>query len=308
MPFIKRYRTKAILYTVLDQDDTYQKYVSVNWPDIKVLYNSAQFWSFAYLWPQVVPAELKPELQGKWFTKNIKFNHGPLLSWYFLWGDGQKIAGDPEDIQGDTLSANVRKFGVGKYDFISEGDSPAFLYLVNVGLGSINDASYGGWGGRMVQSKTNPNRWEDGKTVTDYDPYTNKQDDAYPQTRWIPALQNDFAARAAWCVKSYAAANHPPVVKLLMAANISAKAKSKIELRGTATDPDKERVSYKWWQYKEAGSFAGDVEIERPASATASFIVPAEAKKGDTIHIILAVTDTGKPALTRYRRVVVTVI
>jgi hypothetical protein len=29
--------------------------------------------------------------------------------------------------------------------------------------------------------------------------------------------------------------------------------------------------------------------------------------KPETIHIVLAVTDTGKPALTRYQRVIVTV-
>jgi hypothetical protein len=35
---------------------------------------------------------------------------------------------------------------------------------------------------------------------------------------------------------------------------------------------------------------------------------PAEAKKGDTFHIVVEGTDTGSPALTRYRRVVITLI
>lgn len=30
--------------------------------------------------------------------------------------------------------------------------------------------------------------------------------------------------------------------------------------------------------------------------------------KPETMHIVLAVTDTGSPALTRYRRVIVTVV
>jgi hypothetical protein len=304
----KKVSNKAILYAVLDQDATYQKYVAVNWPDIRVMYNSAQFWSFAYLWPRVVPAQLKPELQGKWMAEHIKNNHGPLMSSYFVWGDGQKIAGDPEDTQGDiTLSEQVKNFGIGKYDFISEGDSPAFLYLVDVGLRSLEDASYGGWGGRMVQSKTNPHRWEDGKEITDYDPYNKKEDDAYPQTRWIPVLQNDFAARADWCVKDYKHANHPPVVKLAHASNLSGAPGAKVNLRGLATDPDGDKLSYNWWQYKEAGSYKGEVTVDNAKAAAASFIIPKNAKPGDTIHIILEVNDSGTPVLTRYQRVIVEV-
>ncbi|HEY4326414.1 MAG TPA: nucleoside hydrolase-like domain-containing protein [Mucilaginibacter sp.] len=301
----KKVSSKAILYAVLDQDATYKKYVAVNWPDIRVMYNSAQFWSFAYAWLRVVPAELRVYLQGKWFAENIKFDHGPLMSSYFLWGDGQKIEGDPEDTQGDTLEA--KKYHLGKYDFISEGDSPAFLYLVDVGLRSLEDASYGGWGGRMVQSKTNPHRWEDGKDVTDYNPYTKKEDDAYPQTRWIPVLQNDFAARADWCVKDYKDANHPPVVKLAHSNNLTGAPGAKIELKGKATDPDKNELSYSWWQYKEAGSYHGDVEIQSATTPASSFIIPKDAKSGETIHIILEVSDSGTPKLTRYQRVIVTV-
>ena len=76
----KKVSEKAILYAVLDQDATYQKYVAPHWPDIRVFYNASQFWNFAYPWPNVVPKELQPFLRGKWFKENIKFNHGPLLS------------------------------------------------------------------------------------------------------------------------------------------------------------------------------------------------------------------------------------
>jgi hypothetical protein len=302
----KKVSGKAIIYAVLDQDATYSKYVAVNWPNIRVMYNSAQFWSFAYAWPRVVPAQIQPYLQGKWFAEHIKFNHGPLLSSYFLWGDGQKIPGDPEDVQGDTVEA--KKAGRGKYDFISEGDSPAFLYLVDVGLRSLDDASYGGWGGRMVRSIKNPNRWEDGKTITDYNPYTQKNDDSYPQTRWIPALQNDFAARANWGVNDYRHANHPPVVKLLHAKNLFGKAGEKIDLKGAATDPDKNKLTYSWWQYKEAGSYKGDIALNSANTTNTSFTIPPDAKPGETINVIFEVTDLGTPALTRYQTVVVTVI
>ena len=39
----------------------------------------------------------------------------------------------------------------------------------------------------------------------------------------------------------------------------------------------------------------------------ASFVAP-KVSTPETIHVILAVTDNGTPALTRYQRVVVTVV
>ena len=39
----------------------------------------------------------------------------------------------------------------------------------------------------------------------------------------------------------------------------------------------------------------------------ANSVVPPNAAPGQTIHLILEVTDDGTPALTRYQRVIVTV-
>ena len=47
--------------------------------------------------------------------------------------------------------------------------------------------------------------------------------------------------------------------------------------------------------------------IENAQSKEASFIVPKNAFKPGSLHIILAVTDNGTPPLTRYRRVIVNV-
>jgi hypothetical protein len=48
------------------------------------------------------------------------------------------------------------------------------------------------------------------------------------------------------------------------------------------------------------------LKITDSSMANAWFIAPKKAKMG-TMHIILAVTDHGTPALTRYKRVIVTV-
>jgi hypothetical protein len=299
---------KAILYAILDQDATYRKYISVRWKDLKVYYNANQFWCFAYFWKTAAPKSMHPYLEGTFMGKHVINNHGPLTKLYYSYGDGNPPEGELEDIYSDTAKIKNNMWGSFKqYDFISEGDSPAFFHLIDVGLGNLEDPSVGGWGGRLVQSASNPNRWEDGEHVTDFNPETSSNDKAYPQTRWIDVLQNEFAARADWCVLPWEEANHPPVVSLTHSHNLRAKPGTTVQLSGQAKDPDNDQVSYKWWQYFEVDTYPGKVNFTNAGSAKASIVVPADAKAGETIHAILEVRDAGSPALTRYRRVIVTV-
>jgi hypothetical protein len=302
----KKVCRKAIIYAILDQDATYKKYVAVNWKDIKVYYNSHQFACLAYPWQKQVPTQLHPFLEGKFMGEHIINNHGALTKMYYSYGDGKKQAGDDENIHGDITKLKNAQWGsFGQYDFISEGDSPAFLHLINVGLGNLENPQFGGWGGRLSQSKTNPNRWEDGEEIADFNPFTHKLDLAYPQTRWLEALQNDFAARADWCVKGFKDANHEPNIKLNIPSNLSAKPNSTVKLSGTATDPDGNSLKYHWWQYDEVDTHSGKVSIQNADNNNASFKMPSDIKKGETIHLILEVKDGGSPQLTRYQRVVV---
>ena len=126
--------------------------------------------------------------------------------------------------------------------------------------------------------------------------------------RWIDALQNDFAARADWCVKPYEQANHPPVVKLAHARDMKVRPGNRVSLstKGT-TDPDGDELAYRWWQYHQADTYDGTIEIRNAGKRDASFMVPDDGGKGKTIHIICEVKDTGRPPLTRYQRVIVTV-
>lgn len=297
---------KAIIYTILDQDATYNKYIAPNWPNVKVIYNSDQFWCFAYPWPSRVPEPLQYYLSGEFFKEHILFNRGPLMAAYFTWGDGRQIDNDPEHDHGDLEV--MAKQGRSQYDFISEGDSPSYFYLLDVGLRSQENPSYGGWGGRFIQSEAHPNRWEDGPYVTDFNPYTQKDDPTFPQTRWIKEIQHDFAARAAWCVKSYEEANHAPQVWLEHPMDLNAKVGERVILKGRAEDPDGDRLSYLWWQYLEAGTLKTYIQVQDATNPQASFVIPDEAEIGDTIHLILEVEDDGYPSLTRYQRVIVTVV
>ena len=301
----KKVGTKAILFTIMDQDATYKNYIEKAWPDVKVYYNSEQFWALAYNWKKAIPNVWHQYLQGGFMGEHIINGHGPLTKMYYSYGDGQKQEGDNEHIHGDPTKLDNAQWGTfGKYDFISEGDSPAFLHLIDVGLDNLEHPEYGGWGGRLQQSKTNPNRWEDGEEVAEYNYLFQKMDNAFPQTRWIEDLQLDFAARADWGVKSFEDANHAPVVKLNHPHQINVKPNGTVQLSGSATDPDGDELMYSWWQYIEAGTYSGKVEIENDDAPETTVQIPTDIEKGETIHLVLEVTDDKFPYMTRYQRVV----
>jgi hypothetical protein len=125
-----------------------------------------------------------------------------------------------------------------------------------------------------------------------------------PMWRWAIAFQNDWAARADWCVAdSYGGANHPPIVRVAGTIDRSVKPGDRVALSARAsTDPDGDDLSYKWWRCDEADSATSSITIDGAASSDATFIVPNEP--GKTVHIIAEVTDKGAPPLTRYQRIV----
>jgi len=301
----KKVNDKAIIYAILDQDATYRKYIAPNWPDLKIFYNSNQFWCFAYPWKRAVPESQHYLFEGTFMGNEIINNHGPLLKQYYSYGDGLKQEGDDEHIHGDINKIKGTQWGdFGQYDFISEGDSPAYLHLMDIGLDNIDHPEWGGWGGRLLQSKEQPNRWKDGEAAADYNPFTKEMDPTYPQIRWVEAIQEDFAARADWCIMDYENANHPPSVTAVSPKRIDAKAGDTITLKIDATDPDGDNLDIKYWVYKEVGSYSGDAEITSNGHE-ASVVLPAN-QKGE-LHIVAEVKDNGEHPMTRYARFVVTV-
>ena len=127
--------------------------------------------------------------------------------------------------------------------------------------------------------------------------------------RWRTDFQNDFAARMLWTTKNYSECNHPPTVKLAHSDHLMVKSGESIRLSAAGTtDPDGDSMSYLWFAYKEAGTYKGNVSF-RPYSPNL-YEIPFTApvvESEQTIHFILKVTDKGTPALTRYKRVIVTI-
>jgi hypothetical protein len=191
---------------------------------------------------------------------------------------------------------------LGRVRGTKEGDTPSFLYLVPNGLGDPERPWIGSWGGRFEGAE---NRYAD---VPDGDRDTSGDPDPRMVTvyRWRADYQHDFAARLDWCVKPYTEANHPPVVQIQGARERSVSPGEEVGLDASATtDPDGDGLTFAWSLYPPREDQTEQVAIEGSTSKVARLKVPAGAA-GRTIAVLLTVTDDGKPALTRYARVLLT--
>ncbi|WP_332913435.1 hypothetical protein [Algoriphagus boritolerans] len=70
-------------------------------------------------------------------------------------------------------------------------------------------------------------------------------------------------------------------------------------------DPDGDQIQVKWWVYREAGNFIGNLELFNPYGEEVKFQMP-KLESGQSLHVILEVRDSGTPSLTTYRRIVLT--
>lgn len=293
---------KIRIYTISDQDDS-GPWIRKNFPGIFYIvtpgYNYVNATWLGMSFP--FPGANTEVVSNEWLAKNIQQGHGLLGATY------------PDVAYG------------------MEGDTPAFLNLINNGLNNAEHPEYGGWGGRYQYylpefhdsntgmfkrdnwPKDEPETraiWtnaEDSVTGVDKKEYKSAQATIW---RWRQAVQNDFAARMDWCTKSYNECNHPPVAAIATADSFAVKSGELFHLNADGSyDPDGDSMSFLWFQYKEAGDYPGVVSF-RPY-ATNLYNLPVTAPVVETkqiIHFILQLTDKGTPPLTRYKRVKVTVL
>ncbi len=266
------FKKKIRVHSIADQDRT-AEWVKKNHPDV--------FWIFSNRLFRGIWNEGDQEIvSAAWLEKNVRTGHGPLGPEY-----PAKAAG---------------KVGV------KEGDTPSYFYVLPNGLSDPEQPEWGNWGGRFHRS----GRGNEYLPAADY--MNGRKDLLYTIHRWRTAYQNEFEARMDWCIKSYDQANHKPAAvlngdKTLRVFEIACDGGQKVKLSAAnSSDPDNDRLTYKWWVYQEAGTYWDTAPVENTDSVNAVVTVPEKAS-GRTIHVILEVTDTGDPPLTAYRRAILKV-
>ena len=229
-------------------------------------------------------------LNETWIRTNLWSGHGALARQY------------PGNVNLGGYRANA----------VKEGDTPSFLHLLPLGLNDPAQPEQGGWGGRFYRTldpTSGLTFWND-ISVADTVWYNggNVMDRRIAIARWRQQFQDDFAARADWAVRSYADANHAPVAAVDSPAALTVRSGTTVTFDASrSTDPDGDALGFKWWIYNEVGTYPGAVSIANSRSRIASLVAPRVSAPA-TLHVILEVQDGGIPRLTRYRRVVITVV
>jgi hypothetical protein len=296
---LEKFVAKIRVYAISDQDDT-GPWIRKNFPALFYIVSpgfpikgSSRYATWSGIsgdkWHNFGGADFSI-VDNPWLDENIRKNHGPLG------------AEHPHT------------------DVLMEGDTPSFLLLINNGLNDAEHPDYGSWGGRYEFYTPRTRKWflepETRPFWTDTEDEVLGIDGKLHNTnkatiwRWRQAYQNDFAARMDWTIKTYEEANHPPVAALNHQNKITAESGEKVLLdAGGSNDPDGDELSYEWIYYREVGTFESNrpVQVQDKDQKRAHFIAP-KVSQPETIHLILAVTDNGNPALTRYQRVIVTVM
>lgn len=289
----KKVCDKVRVWIDLDQDDTYNNYIRVNWPDISVVMSYTQFFALAYPWQWLMPEEYHPYFSTPFMKEHIANDSNPLSEIYY----NNLISKEASGFKPDEEH---------RFDFLSEGDTPNFFYMLDNGLRSEENPSWGGWAGRFyhVNGGLGPDAARMGGLWIDV---ADDGDHFKPLYRWADDFQNEFAARMQWCTEDYENANHDPVITLEEGVDLTAKRGDTVTLTADTSDPDGDNVTVTFWQYGDADTYAGTVDLTVDGNK-ATFTVPEDAMIGSTIHIIAEAQDDAELPITRYQRAVITVV
>jgi hypothetical protein len=305
---VKRLISKLRVYTISDQDDS-GIWIRNTFPELFYIVSPGDDYGSA-TWTGInsyVHGIDNTKISNSWITHNIQQNHGPLGAVYpdVAWG--------------------------------MEGDTPSFLFLIPNGLNNSEHPEWGGWGGRYELYKPDFSKAKEGGSIVSIAPetraiWTNAMDNYTPYYsneygrsviqdtvsytndkvtlwRWRDDFQNDFAARMDWCIMSYEEANHPPVPGLTHPEQITVKSGDGFILDAfNTTDPDGDSFSFLWFNYPEAGTYNKLIKIDGAENAHGAYVIAPKVDEEVTAHFILKVTDKGEPQLSRYKRVIITIV
>jgi hypothetical protein len=303
----KKLIAKLRVYTISDQDDS-GIWMRNNFPDLFYIVSPGDDY-FSSTWIAItsfIKGVSNEKISNSWIAENIQQGHGPLGVEYpdVAWG--------------------------------MEGDTPSWLALIPNGLNVPGHPEWGGWGGRYEFYKPDFSKQKKGNSGAPFEPesraiWTNAIDSYTPFIsnnygrairpdsltftdnkvslwRWRDDFQNDFAARMDWCTKPYNEANHPPIPVLSQADEIIVRSGEEFTLDAIGSaDPDGDHLSFLWFSYPEAGSYKKKIETPVENGHSVSIKAPT-VDKPETAHFILKVSDKGTPSLSRYKRIIVTIM
>jgi hypothetical protein len=307
-PETERLLSKLRVYTISDQDDS-GVWIRKTFPELFYIVSPGDDYGSA-TWSAInhaVEGIDNTTISNDWLARNIQHGHGALGAVY------------PDVAYG------------------MEGDTPSFLSLIPNGLSDPEHPDWGGWGGRYELHKPDLASQKRGDSGVPFLPetraiWTHANDTFVPYLhsqfgravrltdktfndnhvtlwRWRDDFQNDFAARIQWCTKSYTQANHPPVPLMAHPDRLTVKSGTGFGLDASGTtDPDGDSLSYLWFNYPEAGSYKHLIKIDSAENVRGVWVLAPEVERTETAHFILKVTDKGSPPLSRYKRVIVTIV
>ncbi|GMQ33375.1 nucleoside hydrolase-like domain-containing protein [Algoriphagus taiwanensis] len=304
---LQRLISKLRVYTISDQDDS-GIWIRNTFPDLHYIVSPGDDYGSA-TWIAInsqIKGISNEEISNRWLAQNIQQGHGPLGAAYpdVAWG--------------------------------LEGDTPAYLNLIPNGLNNPEHPNWGGWGGRYELYKPDFSKQKKGNSGVPFEPETRAiwtnatdyyrhfipnnfgraikldttqyNDNKASLWRWREDFQNDFAARMDWCLAEYSHANHPPVPVINQEDEITVISGQGFGIDASDTyDPDGDSFSYLWFDYPEAGTYKKSLNIS-PENYNNIWLTAPEVEKQESVHIILKITDKGTPQLSRYKRIIVTVL
>jgi hypothetical protein len=311
---------KLVILPSGEQDNTYVTYIKPYWPDVDYRkYENGP--NYGYGAQLMASKENGTYLTAQWMQEHIT-SKGPLGERYRVWGDGkQLVEGDRFDYFGLEGYTNEQLKQMGyvvwmpvqeKGSWLGEGDTKTFMNLIPNGLEAMEKGYPGGWGGRPFQ----PNE-------AYVDPFSNdtskvkdlvisasslkKMSSAEKNTAVFPdffaAAQHDFAARMQWSMTGdRKGANHPPRVLIKGEQEIQARPGQEIRLRVQVEDPDGDAYTIKWWTFLK-DQYTPEIELTAAGVTGAKIHLPQHLATGQTLYVVVEVTDRGTPALTRYQLV-----
>ncbi len=296
---VKKTRILGVMKGV-GQDNSYlDAKIPELYPDLILLH--PEFFYGTYFAPINGQKDSLETYHAKWLCEHIHTGDNPLMDEYHLMGDGREIKGEADIYQFGLTGVldfgfpGTKPYKAETYDFIGEGDSNTYMPLFDFGLRGNENYAYPGVLGRLFTNGEEPKK--------SYDYQKGEEGSVNPFER---AYQDDWAARAKWCINDYEHANHAPIVHVC--SDFVVEAGECVELDGVVRDPDGDQVTTIWEHYPNFDHYSGeahDLRVFEPWKLHTYFTVPKDAVSGDYFILILRAIDDAELPMTSYGTVVV---